>query len=100
MARGREGSREEWERTRARGLVRYMLVRALLRGVPMAITLVLLLELLQGRAIDRELLLDRSFEWRLWIAAALFSLGGALSAFARWKSLDMLFGARADAGGP
>jgi len=100
MARGREGSRAEWEQIRARGLTRYMLVRALLRGVPMAITLVLVLELLQGRTIDRELLLDRSFEWRLWVAAALFSLGGALSAFARWKSLDALFGARADAGGP
>jgi len=99
MLRGREGSRAEWEQIRQQGLRRYMLKRGLLRGLPMAIAIILLLELLQGRAIDRELLLDRSFEWRLWVAAALFSLGGALSAFARWRALDALFGAGADKGG-
>ena len=93
MARWREGSRAEWERIRDQGLVRHLLVRGVLRGTPMAIALILLLEVLQGRSIDRELLLDRAFEWRLWTAAALFSVGGALSAFARWKALDASFGA-------
>jgi hypothetical protein len=99
MTRWREGSRAEWERIREQGLPRYLLVRgALLRGIPMAIALILLLEVLQGRSIDRELLLDRAFEWRLWGAAALFSLGGAFSAFARWRSLDAIFGAGVSAG--
>jgi hypothetical protein len=93
MSRGREGSRAEWEQIRERGLPRYLLWRGILRGIPMAVCLILLLELLQGRSIDRELLLDRAFEWRLWSAALLFSLGGALSAFARWRSLDAVFGA-------
>jgi NhaP-type Na+/H+ or K+/H+ antiporter len=92
MARWREGSRAEWEGIRRRGLARYLLARALLRGIPMAIALMLLLEVLQGRPIDRELLLDRAFEARLWIAAALFAAGGALSGYARWRSLDAIFG--------
>jgi hypothetical protein len=100
MARGRQGSRAEWERIREQGLRRYLLVRGvLLRGIPMAIVIVLALEALQGRSIDRELLLDKAFEWRLWVAAALFSLGGVISSYARWKLLDASFGAPPDAGG-
>jgi len=91
MARS-AGSRAEWEGIRKRGLARHLLTRALLRGLPMAIALMLLLEVLQGRTIDRELLLDRAFETRLWIAAVLFSVGGALSGYARWRSLDAIFG--------
>jgi len=100
MARGREGSRAEWERIRRQGLTRYLLVRGVLvRGIPMAVAIILALELFRGRSIDRELLLDKAFEWRLWVAAALFSLGGVISSFARWKLLDASFGTRPDAGG-
>jgi hypothetical protein len=84
--------RAEWERIRATGLPTFLLVRGvLLRGIPMALAVMLLLVVLQGDSFDRATLLDPAFLARLGVATLLFSLGGMLSAYARWRALDARF---------
>ena len=84
--------RGEWERTRAGGLARFLLVRGLLwRGLPMALAVVLLLDLLQVAPRGGGWC-DPAFLARFAAAAVLFSLGGMLSAYARWHALDARFG--------
>jgi len=91
--------RAEWERIRARGLTRYLLVRGiLLRGVPMAIAVILLLTGLRGGSLDRRALLAPDFLARVVVAVLLFSVGGMVSAYARWRSLDLRFGDRDESG--
>lgn len=88
--------RAEWERIRAGGLRRYVLVRGILvRGVPMAIAVMLLLVGLSGQPVSTETFASLDFLWRLALAVVLFSLGGMLSAYARWRALDLRFGADA-----
>jgi hypothetical protein len=85
--------REEWERIARSGVWPYALRRGLLRGVPMGLGIILVLELLQGRPLDAALLRDGGLLARFALAVVLFSLGGMISAYARWRALDLRFGA-------
>ena len=85
--------REEWQRIQRVGLWPYAIRRGLLRGVPMGLGIILRLELLQGRPLDASLLRDAGLLARFALAVVLFSLGGMLSAYARWRALDLSFGA-------
>jgi hypothetical protein len=88
-----EARRREWQRIRARGLPAFLLVRGVLyRGIPMAIAVVLLLGLVKGDGSVAAMLRDPGFVGRLIVATALFSLGGIVSAYARWRALDTRFG--------
>jgi hypothetical protein len=86
--------RREWQRMRARGLPRQLVVRGvLLRGIPMAVAVVLLLELLrEGDGGLGARLRDPAFLVRFVVATALFSLGGIVSSYARWRALERRFG--------
>jgi hypothetical protein len=77
---------------RTQGLPRVVLLGALRRGVPMAIVVTLLLELIEGGTLDRARLLAPAFLERAALVLVVFLLGGALSSFARWKSFEALFG--------
>lgn len=85
--------RAEWERIRAQGVGRFALVRGLRRGIPMGLVLIFLLEVLQGRTPGPEWLRDPGLLARFALALLLFSLGGMVSAYARWRALDARFGA-------
>jgi hypothetical protein len=54
--------------------------------------IVLLLELLQGHPLD-GMLRDGALLGRLALAVVLFSIGGVVSTYARWRALDLRFGA-------
>jgi membrane protein implicated in regulation of membrane protease activity len=87
--------RTEWERIRAGGLGRFLLVRGLvLRGLPMALAVVLLLRLFEA-APEGEAWRDPAFLVRFGVAVLLFSIGGVLSAYARWRALERRFERRA-----
>jgi len=86
--------RAEWERIRSTGVWPHAVRRGLLRGVPMAIGIILLLEVVQGHPLDATLLRDPAVLGRLALAVLLFSLGGIVSTYARWRALDLRFGAR------
>lgn len=89
--------RAEWEAIRRRGVWPWAVGRGLLRGVPMGIGIILLLELLQGRPLELGSLRDPALLGRSVLAVLLFSLGGMISAYARWRALDLRFGpARAE----
>ncbi len=98
MTERRHASRAEWERIRARGRARFLLWNGVMaRGVPMAIATVLLIQAFQGE-LGMGMLVSRGFHARLLGALLLFSAGGALSAFARWKSLELRFQEESGAG--
>ena len=83
---------EAWERLRARGRTRYLLLWGVLgRGLPMALLVMMLFLVLEGRRFDSTLLGDASLWLRLLLGAALFSVGGAASAYARWRSMELYF---------
>lgn len=84
--------RAEWERIQRGGVWPYAIRRGLLRGVPMGLAIVLVLEMLQGRPLDASLLRDPALLGRFALAVVLFSLGGMISAHARWRALDLRFG--------
>jgi hypothetical protein len=87
-----EAKRRAGERMRAGGLARHLVLRGvLLRGIPMGIAVVLLLDLLQGAPAGASWR-EPAFLARFVLAVALFSLGGMLSAYARWRALDTRFG--------
>lgn len=83
--------RAEWERIRRTGVWVYAIRRGLLRGIPMGLGIILLLELLQGHPLD-GMLRDRALLGRLALAVVLFSIGGVVSTYARWRALDLRFG--------
>ena len=84
--------RREWDRIRVGGLARFLVVRGLLlRGLPMALAVALLLDLLNV-ATPGGGWREPGFLARLGVAALLFSMGGMLSAYARWRALDARFG--------
>lgn len=85
--------RAEWERIARMGVWPYAIRRGLLRGIPMGLGIILLLELIQGRPLDASLLRDGGLLARFVLAVALFSLGGVFSGYARWRALDLRFGA-------
>jgi hypothetical protein len=87
--------RAEWERIRRTGIWPYAIQRGLLRGIPLGIVIILLLELAQGRSLGAELFRDPAVLGRFALAIVLFSLGGVVSTYARWRALDLRFGAGA-----
>jgi hypothetical protein len=92
--------RAEWERIRRQGLVRYLVVRGVfLRGIPLALVVLVALSVLQGRPLDRATLLAPDFLGRVLLATLLFSAGGMLSSYARWRSLDLHFAAEEEEAG-
>lgn len=84
--------RAEWERIRRTGVWPHAIRRGLLRGIPMGLGIILLLELLQGHPLD-GMLRDGALLARLALAVVLFSIGGVVSTYARWRALDLRFGA-------
>jgi hypothetical protein len=85
--------RAEWEKLRRGGLWPFAIRRGLLRGIPMGLGIILLLELLQGREIGSSTLRDPGVLGRFVVAVLLFSLAGVLSAYGRWRALDLRYGA-------
>lgn len=85
-------SREEWPRIRAAGRTRYLLLWGVLgRGIPMALVVMLVFLLLEGKPLHAGLLRDGG-EWlRFFAAAGLFSVGGVVSSYARWRAMEQRF---------
>ncbi|MEB2344654.1 MAG: hypothetical protein OZ948_07940 [Deltaproteobacteria bacterium] len=84
--------RAEWERIRRTGVWPYAIRRGLARGIPMGIVIIVLLELVQGRSFGPALFRDPAVLGRFALAIVLFSLGGVVSTYARWRALDLRFG--------
>ena len=91
----RDPGRVRWERIRRTGKASYLLTQGVLRGLPMALLVIGLLEILTGA--DPARLRDPELYQRLVMAAVLFSAGGALSAWARWKGMEARYGDGGDA---
>jgi hypothetical protein len=85
--------RAEWERIRRTGVWPYAIQRGLLRGIPMGLLIIVLLEVIQGRPFGLAMFRDPEVLGRLALAVVLFSLGGVVSTYARWRALDTRFGA-------
>jgi hypothetical protein len=84
--------RAEWERTKEQGMQRFILAGAVRRGVPMALIVLALLEVMEGGSFTRERLVSADFAERVLFVFAVFLAGGAISAWARWKSFESLYG--------
>ena len=94
-------TREQWGKTRAAGRTRYLLLWGVLgRGLPMTVLLTVLFLVLEGRRLELALLGDASLWLRSLFAAALFSVGGVASAYARWRSMELRFDAEGDGDAP
>ena len=85
-------TRSEWEQIRARGLQRFLVLGALRNGVLMTLVVTFLLELFAGTTLTRERLASSEFLTRTALCLLVFGLSGALSAYARWRSREALFG--------
>ena len=85
-------TRAEWEKVKAGGRTRFLLLFGVLgRGIPMAAVFFIVFLYLEGRSFDASLLADGK-EWlRFLLAAALFSLGGIASSYARWRAMELRF---------
>jgi hypothetical protein len=86
--------RDEWVRAKQQGLQRFIVVGALRRGIPMALLVLAILEIMDGPGLSRERLLSPDFAERVLFCFSVFLAGGALSSFARWKSYEALYGDR------
>jgi hypothetical protein len=89
-------SRREWEEMRRNGVWPHALRRGLLRGIPMGILVIVLLEAISGRGLDGDNLASPVTLGRFALAIVLFSLSGVLSTYARWRALDLRYGAHAE----
>jgi hypothetical protein len=87
-------SRTEWDRMQRLGFRHFVLRGALRHGIPMAVVVVLLLEVISGTTLSRERVTSGEFGFRVLLCLAVFSASGAISAVARWKSAESLFGKR------
>lgn len=82
----------EWEQIKAGGRTRYLLLFGVVgRGVPMAAVFLIVFLYLEGRAFDASLLRDGTVWLRFLLPAALFSLGGVASSYARWRAMELRF---------
>ena len=84
--------RDAWVRAQEQGLQRFVLVGALRRGIPMALGVLAILEVMDGPGLSRERLLSPDFVERALLCFAVFLAGGAVASFARWKSYESLYG--------
>lgn len=85
--------RAEWERIRRTGVWPHAIRRGLMRGIPTGLLIIVVLELLSGRPLDASRVRDGELLGRFALAVLLFSLGGIVSTYARWRALDLRFGA-------
>ena len=90
-------NRSEWQRIRALGLRRFVALGALRNGLLMTLVVTFLLELFEGTTLTRDRLGSREFLLRTGLCLLVFSLSGAVSSYARWRSREALFG---EADGP
>lgn len=86
------GGRDVWRKTREQGLQRYILLGALRRGIPMSLITIGALELFESGGFTNARLTSPEFAERVLFVFAVFLAGGALSAFARWKAYESLYG--------
>jgi hypothetical protein len=84
--------RDEWVRAQQQGLRRFVVTGALRRGIPMALLVLALLEVMDGPGLSRGRLLSADFALRVLFCFAVFLAGGAVASFARWKSFEALYG--------
>ena len=84
--------REEWQRIQRTGVWPHAIRRGLMRGIPMGLLIIVALELLSGRPLDASRLRDGELLGRFALAVVLFSLGGVVSTYARWRALVLRFG--------
>ena len=84
--------RDQWEKIKAGGLQRFVLVGALRRAIPMTIAVIVLLEIFEGGAFTSERVASAAFLGRIALVFGVFLAGGAISSFARWKSHEALYG--------
>lgn len=85
-------SPSECERMQQLGFRRFVLRGALRHGIPMAVVVVLLLEVVSGTTLSRERVTSGEFVFRVLLCLGVFSASGAISSVARWKSAESLFG--------
>jgi hypothetical protein len=90
----RASGQDEWHKARAVGLRSFVVTGALRRGIPMALLVLALLETVDGPGLSRARLVSADFAERVLFVFSVFLAGGALSSFARWKSLESLYGNR------
>lgn len=84
--------RSEWESIKASGRTRYLLLFGVVgRGLPMAAVFLIVFLYLEGRPFDASLLRDSGVWLRFVMAAALFSVGGVASSYARWRAMELRF---------
>jgi len=82
-------SEQEWEKICDGGRTRYAILSGVVgRGLPIAAILMVVFLVLEGRSFTPELLSDPWVWGRFLLAAALFSVGGIISAFARWRAME------------
>jgi len=86
----------EWGRMQQLGLPGFVLRGALRHGIPMAIVVVVLIEVVTGGTFSRERLTSAEFLGRALLCLVVFSASGAISSFARWKAAESLFGKSKD----
>ena len=82
----------EWGRMQQLGLPHFVLRGALRHGIPMAIGVLLLIEVISGGNFSRERITSAEFLGRALLCLAVFTASGAISSFARWKAAESLFG--------
>ena len=84
--------REEWEAIKARGRRRYVLMNGIFaRGLPLALILMIVFIFLEGRPLDAQLFKDGMLWLRFLGAAALFSIGGVATFYARWRAMEIRY---------
>jgi len=84
-------SETKWDRMQRMGRRQYVLRGALRHGIPMAIVVAVLIEVVSGGAFTRERITSAEFLERALLCLVVFSASGAISSFARWKSVEALF---------
>jgi hypothetical protein len=88
----RISSREDWDRVRAGGRTRYLILAGVVqRGLPMGVVVALAVEVLTGRPVPDSLASVR-FVLTLLAGTSLFSLSGCIRAAAQWRLAERRFG--------
>lgn len=84
--------RREWERMRAQGRTRFVLLSGVLgRGLPLGLVVAVAIQILTGEPLP-ESLLGAGFLARALLAVAVFSVSGCLSAYTTWRLHQRRFG--------
>ena len=85
--------RREWERMKARGRTRFVLLSGVLgRGLPLGLVVAVAIQILTGEPLP-DSLASPTFVGRALLAVAVFSASGCLSAYTAWRLHERRFGA-------